>query len=254
MWKWIRLSILMLVFATVSAEAYLQKVLTTDWEDTIRVVVYPVASGDSSTTLSYIEGLQNSDFNDVEEFLYEQSLLYFQSNEKPVEVVLGPVVDSLPPNMPDSAGPIDNMWFSLKLRAWVERHDTKAGFGDIRLFAVYHDPESTSYLPHSVGLQKGLMGVVHGYAGEEHQGTNNFVLTHELLHTLGASDKYDPFTNLPLYPVGYAMPNKIDLYPQKRAEIMGGRIPLDTHTAAIPKSLDQSLIGGFTAWEINWIK
>lgn len=254
MWKWIRLTLLMLVFTTVSAEAYLQKVLTTGWDKTLDVVVYPVASGESQVVRQYIESLSDDDFNDVEDFLQDQAHQYMVTTTKPVQVSLGPVVDSMPPRMPEDGGILDNMWFSLKLRAWVEKYDSQAGLGDIRMFAVFHDPENVTYLPHSVGLQKGLMGVVHGYAKASQQGTNNFVLTHELLHTLGATDKYDPFTNLPVYPAGYAMPNKVELYPQKRAEVMGGRIPLDSQTAEIPQSLSQSRVGGQTAWEINWIR
>lgn len=254
MWKWIRITILLLVFVTVSAEAYIEQVVTTRWEKTLKVVVYPVAAHDSPQIQQFIDELDSDDFEDVERYLESQARNYMKTGLKPVDIVLGPMVDSVPPQMPDYDGIWDNMWFSLKLRAWVEKNDPIGDLGDIRLFAVFHDPEQSSYLPHSVGLQKGLMGVVHGYADPEKMGTNNFVLTHELLHTFGATDKYDPDTNLPLYPRGYAMPNKVQLYPQNQAEIMGGRIPLDRHTAETPSSLDESIIGGFTAWEINWIR
>lgn len=254
MWKWLRVSILLLVFFTVSAEAYIDRVLTTRWDETVKVVVYPVAAADSARVSDYIASLSSSDFLDVEDYLQQQARTYLPHQIKPVDLVLGPTVDSLPPLMPETSGILDNMWFSLKLRAWVERNDSETKIGEIRLFAVFHDPSETRYLPHSVGLQKGLMGVVHGFADREQMGTNNFVLTHELLHTFGAKDKYDPDTNLPLYPLGYAMPHTQQLYPQERAEIMGGRIPLNRHTAETPHSLEDSMVGGFTAWEINWLQ
>ena len=77
------------------------------------------------------------------------------------------------------------------------------------------------------------------------------VITHELMHTLGASDKYDA-ANLPLHPQGFAEPERRPLYPQRAAEIMGGRIPLAPGRARMPNSLGEVLVGGYTAAEINW--
>jgi len=39
------------------------------------------------------------------------------------------------------------------------------------------------------------------------------VIAHELLHTVGATDKYDPATNESSLPEGYAEPDKIPLFP-----------------------------------------
>jgi hypothetical protein len=74
------------------------------------------------------------------------------------------------------------------------------------------------------------------------------------LHTLGATDKYEPATNQPLFPDGYAEPEAAPLHPQKRAEIMGGRIPISTTRADTPSSLKRVVIGAKTAREINWLK
>ena len=78
------------------------------------------------------------------------------------------------------------------------------------------------------------------------------MIAHELLHTLGASDKYDLSNGLPIHPAGYADPDKRPRYPQDRAEIMGGRIPLSPGRAAIPRGLNQTVIGPVTASEIGW--
>ena len=80
------------------------------------------------------------------------------------------------------------------------------------------------------------------------------VITHELLHTLGATDKYDLATNQPLYPEGYAEPDQQPLFPQEKAEIMAGRIPLSETKAAMPEGLTHTLIGEKTAREIKWIE
>ena len=52
------------------------------------------------------------------------------------------------------------------------------------------------------------------------------VIAHELLHTLGASDKYDPQSLAPIFPDGYAEPDRQPSHPQRMAEIMAGRIPV----------------------------
>ncbi len=254
MWKLVRVSVLLLIFLTVSAEAYLLKVRSTSWEDPLIVMVYPVAADDSKVVADYIENLREDDFNDIEEFMKKEAKRFFQSLDKPVDVQMGKPVEAIPPSLKGNHNILRNMWFSLKFRYWAQQHDQESAFGDIRLFVVYHDPEVSPLLPHSLAMQKGLMGIVHVFADESLEGSNNFIIAHEMLHTVGASDKYDPMTNLPVYPTGYALPHKIQRYPQGRAELMGGRIPLSAGHASIPESLDQAVIGGLTAWEINWLR
>jgi hypothetical protein len=78
------------------------------------------------------------------------------------------------------------------------------------------------------------------------------VVTHELLHTLGASDKYDPGTGQPLAPQGLGDPDQSPLYPQRTGEIMAGRVATTSRTAAIPASLAEMTVGPATAREIGW--
>ena len=46
-------------------------------------------------------------------------------------------------------------------------------------------------MAHSTGLQKGMLGVVNAFASADQEGSNAVVIAHELLHTFGATDKYD---------------------------------------------------------------
>lgn len=124
----------------------------------------------------------------------------------------------------------------------------------MRLFVLFHDPEINPRIAHSVGLERGLVGVINAFASPAMAGSNNTIIAHELLHTLGATDKYDPATNLPRFPDGYADPEQSPRYPQEYAEIMGGRIPLTAAQAEIPRSLAQTLIGQTTAKEIKWVR
>jgi hypothetical protein len=166
-----------------------------------------------------------------------------------------PRVDSVPPAPPTAAGRIEAVLWSLQMRFWAWRNDAYAGpRPHVRLFVLYFDPEQRQRLSHSVGLQKGMLGRVNAFAGDAMTETNNVIIAHELLHTLGATDKYDPSGNRPQYPDGYAEPRREPLYPQSFAEIMAGRIPLDRTRAEIPRTLNDTLIGAATAREISWQK
>ena len=98
-----------------------------------------------------------------------------------------------------------------------------------------------------------MVGIVNGYASRRHRGTNNVIIAHEFLHTLGATDKYSPIDGQPIGPDGIAEPERSPLYPQRFAEIMGGRIALAEDDSIIPKSLKYAVIGPLTAGEINLI-
>jgi hypothetical protein len=124
----------------------------------------------------------------------------------------------------------------------------------VKLFLLYFDPAKHPHLRHSTALQKGLVGRVNVFASKALSRQNAVIITHEFLHTLGATDKYDLATSLPIYPDGYANPELDPLLPQQFAEIMGGRIPVSKTEAEIPASLDNVLIGVKTAREINWIR
>ena len=124
----------------------------------------------------------------------------------------------------------------------------------IRLFVLYHDPATLDRVPDSHGLQKGLMGVVHAFALTAMAGSNNIVIAHELMHTLGASDKYDLGSGAPLYPLGFAEPDREPLYPQVRAEIMAGRRALSRQDFEMPQGLRDVVVGPATALEIRWTR
>jgi hypothetical protein len=89
------------------------------------------------------------------------------------------------------------------------------------------------------------------FATDEQRAQNNVVIAHELLHTLGATDKYDD-SGQPIYPAGYADPYAEPRHPQDKAEIMAGRIAVSERRAEIPRDLAQTAIGYLTAAEIGW--
>ncbi len=249
-----RISVLLMILVFVALGAWLAKKRSTDWNDTLWVAMYPINGDGSAVTENYINALTDDDFAAVETFMTREAKRFGLTIERPVYPLLAARVRELPPQQPADGNPLKVMWWSLKLRYWASRQDN--GFDgpdpDIRLFVVYHDPEVTQRVAHSLGLEKGLIGVVNAWAGAPETPTNNVVIAHEMLHTLGATDKYDPVTSLPVHPDGYAEPARHPRHPQRKAEIMGGRIALSPTEAEMPASLKRTLVGPETAVEINW--
>ncbi|MGB0867020.1 MAG: hypothetical protein ACPGSC_10950, partial [Granulosicoccaceae bacterium] len=146
------------------------------------------------------------------------------------------------------------VWWGLRMRFWsafVTPRDPQRTWRSVKIYVVYHQGKANTSLPHSLGLQKGLIGLVHAFATPVQTAQNNVVIAHELLHTVGATDKYDEYGS-PLYPIGYANPSRSPLYPQRSAEIMAGRIPVSRYNSVMAHSLRSSTIGPLTAAEINW--
>ncbi|KAF0191429.1 MAG: hypothetical protein FD165_1763 [Gammaproteobacteria bacterium] len=250
-----RILFLLLILLFVALSTWLAKARSTAWDRPLWVVVYPVNGDGSEASARYISELRAEVFEPIEEFMAREARRHGLALAKPVTMKLAPPVAVLPPKPPPNGDTLGVMAWSLKMRYWGWKNDTfKGPSADIQMFVVYHDSKQYDRLAHSFGLQKGLLGVVNAFADRRLEGQNNVVIAHELLHTVGATDKYDLGTNLPIHPAGYAEPDKQPLYPQMRAEIMGGRIPISQSEAEIPKGLNQTLIGDPTGIEIRWLK
>lgn len=255
MFRKFRILILLLILATVGLGAWRANSRLTAWEHSIHVAIYPIAADDSPTTARFVGDLSNDDFAEIAEWLQEQSKRHGRTVLQPVAIRVAPVVEARPPAPPGNPSALDAVLWSLQLRWWASRNDRIAGpKPQVRLFVLFHDPERTSALPHSTGLSKGQIGVIHAFSSRSQRRQNAVVIAHELLHTFGASDKYDLATLQPIYPGGYAEPDKNPRLPQSRAEIMGGRTPVDEQRAEIPASLADTVIGAETAREIGLLR
>jgi hypothetical protein len=254
MWKSIRITLLLLVLAGVAGQQLLERHATQSWKETLWVGVFPLNADGSAGTQRYIENLTPADFMDIEAFFGREAPRYGVTLDTPVHIELYPQGQLLPPQLAPQSGLLGRVWWSLQLRWFAWRHSDFPGHppARIRLFVLYHDPATLERVPDSHGLQKGLVGVVHGFADETMNGSNNMVIAHELLHTVGASDKYDLADGAPLYPSGYADPQQQPLYPQQQTEIMAGRRPLSATVAEMPRSLRHVIVGPATALEIRW--
>lgn len=256
MFKRLRILLLLLVLLFVALNAYFDRVYSTDWDNALYVTIFPINGDGSPVSERYIAASADSDFSALESFFEEQARDYGVELERPMRFARGPQVRELPPVLAPGTGMLGTMWWSLRTRywAWCTADHGDAPKPDIELFVLYYDPATSPALPHSVGLQKGLFGIVHAFADRTMEGSNDIVIAHELLHTLGATDKYETGTNQPLNPIGLADPELEPLYPQMQAELMAGRIAISETQSEIPESLREVVIGPLTAREIGWIR
>jgi hypothetical protein len=253
-WKSIRILLLLTVLAAVAISTWLDRIHTQSWQQTLWVGIFPLNGDGSARAQRYIDGLRLDDFAAIEEFFSREGHRYGLKIDQPVHIELYPPGAQLPPALEPGAGPLSIAWWSLKLR-WFAAHASRVpgrAPSRIRMFVLYHDPATLDHAPDSHGLQKGLVGVVHAFADPAMTGSNDIVIAHELLHTLGASDKYDFSSGAPIYPSGFAERDRRPLYPQDEAEIMAGRRALSAREWQMPRSLRDVVVGPETALEIRW--
>lgn len=252
--KKLRIAVLLYILVFVAVGQLLDRSRARDWDRSLWVNVYPVNANGSESTASFIDSLPPDAYATVESYFEGQAETYGLALEQPFRLRVAPRLDQHLPAIPDNPGMLSVIGWSLKMRWFV----TRLGFSsdlprpDITLFAIYHDADSNVTLDRSTALQKGMIAVANLFGSNASRGTNQMIIAHELLHTLGATDKYDLSSGLPAYPIGYADPGQLPLYPQTRAEIMAGRIPVRDGEAHIPPSLSRVMIGRKTAFEIGW--
>jgi hypothetical protein len=256
MWRTVRIAILLLVLIWAAGHTWLERITSTAWKEPLWVGIFPVNADGTQAAQSYIADLDEREFADIEDFITREAHRYGKTLTEPVHIVLYPEVKQAPPQLERDAGMLGTVLWSLRLRWFAWR---SVDFGGrppprVRLLVLYHDPRNLQTVPDSHGMQKGLIGVVHTFALRSMAASNSIVITHELLHTLGATDKYDLARGDPLFPSGFADPDRKPLYPQEKAEIMAGRRALSDHEAQMPATLNAVVVGPATASEIRWTR
>jgi hypothetical protein len=254
MWRALRIIVLLVVLLVVASQAWLDRFSTTRWQHTVFAGAFPVGADESAATSRYLSQLDQRKIDEVSDFLKAEGHRYGIGVDQPIELKLYPTLRSPPPVLDADAGVLTRIIWSLKLRYYRSRAlaTISRSRPKIALFLLYHDPTLTQSLPHSAGLQRGLTAVVHVFASRSQEAQNRIVITHELLHTFGATDKYDLTTGLPRYPEGFAEPELMPRYPQQLAEIMAGQMPLSATEARLPDNLEDERVGALTAREIGW--
>ena len=255
--KKLRIIALLLLLVLLAGTSFWEGLLVRGWIKPLEVVIYPIngdSENDSSVqTAAYIAHLHASQFDEIGAFFKQQSQRFRLQQMPAMQIQVASEILNPPPQ--SETGPrhaLSAIAWSLRLRYFAFRHTPFwQNLGRIRLFVVFHAGEQGKPLQHSLGLQKGLLGVVHVFADSSQAAQNNVVITHELLHTLGATDKYGAHGQ-PVFPEGFPDSDQGEHYPQHSAEIMAGRIAVRPDHAIIPSDLASCAIGLKTAYEINW--
>ena len=133
---------LLLVLAAVAMQAWLDRVATQSWRDTLWVGIFPLNADGSPQAQHYIEGLSVKDFASIEDFFTREAHRYGVKVDEPVHVELYPEGSQLPPALEPGAGLLGVAWWSLKLRWFAAGASRVAGRAPprIRMFVLYHDP------------------------------------------------------------------------------------------------------------------
>ncbi len=259
MFKKLRIAVLCFIFLNVAFGAWLAKARTTAWDKPLKVVIHVINGDGSTVSQDYIDKLKTKDseaieayFSDIENFFAREAKRYELGLSMPVDMVFAGQINALPPLPPPGGSGLSIALWSLKLRYWASRNNNYPYLQDVQIYVLFFDPERSPTLAHSLGLQKGLIGVVNAFADNKMKQQNHVIIAHELLHTVGATDKYDPTNNQPLYPSGYADPEQRPRYPQLRAEIMAGRMATGAATFSEALKLKDVVMGEATALEIKW--
>ena len=170
------------------------------------------------------------------------------------------VTAASPPPLPAADGVVDLVQHSMALSAYLKDIDTRAGIEpslyDSRIYVAMRKPRKAERtLVEGRSEQGGRVGLVELELDAEAEAVDLalIVIAHELLHTLGASDKYDP-SGRTLVPQGLAEPDRVPLFPQPFAEIMGRNRMVSATQERVPSSLAEIAVGPTTAREIGWLR
>jgi hypothetical protein len=173
-------------------------------------------------------------------------------------IVHGPVdLRRAPPRQP-SEGLFDLARYNFDLWRFVRGVNADSGVEassfDATIYLVARSPKLASGgSVEGASQEGGTVGVVEVELDRTMVDFALFVTTHELLHLLGAKDKYDA-RGRSLVPEGLAEPELSPLYPQRHAEVMARNVALSPTEERPPESLSDLKVGAETAREIGWLR
>jgi hypothetical protein len=152
--KTIRISLLLIILLAVAQGAWKARARTTDWNETLRVAVYPINGDGGGAADAYIAGIRRPTLEPLADFMRAQAKGYGLQLRDPVELYLAPRVSALPPAPPQHGSTLEIAWWSLHMRWWAWRHDKFDGpRPHVRVFVLYHAPVGGRALAHSIGLR-----------------------------------------------------------------------------------------------------
>jgi len=252
--RYIRIAILLTVLLIVAGNQFLTGSRFSSWDRPLWISIYPILAGSDGNIRRYAQSLNADSFHDIGDFIKREAARYGRQLEQPVIIQVARPLTSMPPALPTESSGLGVALWSLKMRWWSFRNGDQDGLApaDIRMFVLYQMAQPNTLLERSVGIKNGSYGIVNAVASRAMAARNRMVISHELMHILGASDKYDRYTGQPLAPEGLANPDMSPLYPQRKAEIMAGRVATSATRWRRAASLKSCVVGATTAAEIGW--
>lgn len=229
----------------------------TQWDRPLGVGVVLLATTEPSpeTGLAWSEGVAR-----LTQRLASEFARYHGDTDTPfLFQVHGPILVAAAPEFrPESDSFVDRAKHAFTLFRALRELDAKAQLPvrglDVRLYVVLEpSPALRSGIVEGVGEAGGDVGLIRAPLGETDLTLPLTALAHEMLHCLGATDKYGPEGHA-LLPQGLAEPNRRPMFPQRSAEVMVGELPLGPSEGRLARSLDEVAIGPATAAEIRWVR
>jgi hypothetical protein len=158
------------------------------------------------------------------------------------------------PQRPPTDDLLDRLWGAVDVYRAVLSIERAAGAGsapDVSVYVLSEDgDDGWSAFAEGMGALNGDVAFVRASSGRALVVPLE-VIGHELLHTVGATDKYD-LDGHSRAPEGLADPDLVPRYPQSQAEWMAGEVPLGPTAGRPPLDLAEMAVGPATAREIGW--
>jgi hypothetical protein len=117
----VRLALLLAVLLFVALGAWLDRTRSRDWNDTLRVTIYPIAQTTDPAVVAYVKSLQASDFVETEEFFAAESSDYDLGLEQPVRIRVSTAANVAPPVLAERPSMLSAVWWSLRTRFYAAR-------------------------------------------------------------------------------------------------------------------------------------
>jgi hypothetical protein len=226
----------------------------TDWNHTVEVAIVVVR------TSALDEGaiaLFRKRASALEDRLADEMHRHRPGAPRPFALtVLGPV-DGVDPPAIDGEGVVSAARHGMDLWKYTSDIDTRVGRSgsafDSRIYVAVRAPASEArQMVEGDSEDGGRVGTVRVELDPSMVDFAWFVVAHELLHTIGATDKYDAAGRI-VAPDGLPEPDVVPRYPQRFADVMTRGRAVSASEESVPASLDELAIGPATAREIGWL-
>jgi hypothetical protein len=171
--------------------------------------------------------------------------------------IFGPAPErAAPPAASAEPGWLEPLRVSYGLWRFARASDAASGVAgsfDGKIYVALSAPRSARRaLVEGLGQEGGRIAVTRIELSVDSVDFGLFVVAHELLHLVGASDRYAP-DGTALVPDGLGDPEREPLYPQDSVEVMARGRVLEPGREQPPSDLEQLRVGRRTASEIGWV-